>query len=349
MNDRTAVLVPGIGSYVPGSLARYRHVPVVVRTLSAVDRAALTWGEQIPAPSELLLDAEAPAAHDLAGAHQAAHQLAVYAQGVAYCALLCNAYRRLVHTVVGHSIGEVSALAATGVISRFDGAILLIAGERARAAHGVGPGGLLTLRLPAWRVRDLIVEAGTADIEVACVNSPTQTVVSGPARAVDDFAVRARRASVTVHRLATTTLFHHARLSPVAGDVRRIAAEVRFHEPVRPVYSPTLDRAYDGAAEYREAVVNHLVRPVPFTAAITRLQRAGTGEFLEAGPRPGLGHLVRATAPTASVHTPLAQDPNAPPKTRPEAERPRCQPSEPDRRRAPSQSYRRAADTGRFS
>ncbi|WP_329571621.1 ACP S-malonyltransferase [Kitasatospora sp. NBC_01266] len=297
----SVLLVPGIGSLVPGSLAPYADRWQVREVLAGL--AALPPGG---AAAELLTRTGAgagaragagPGARAGAGAapqsDEAVAQLAGYAQAVAFCAL-AEPRVTVARTplLLGHSLGELAAFAAAGVLTVGDGARLLLAGLRLRDELGLPAGGLLALRLPAAATRRLLVRVALPGLALACDNGPEQCVVSGPRPAVVALAALVRAEAVRCSLLPTGTLFHSPELAPVARGVRALAGTVEFRTPRVRVHDPLTGREYRSAAEFRDGVTHHLVRPVPFRCCVARLRAAGVADFVEAGPRALLGRLV---------------------------------------------------------
>ncbi|MDH6121666.1 acyl transferase domain-containing protein [Kitasatospora sp. GAS204A] len=292
MSTRPKVLlVPGIGSLVPGSLAPHADRPPVRELLARL--AAMPPGAAAVALLTGAVDRAAPPPDEVCA------QLAGYAQAVAFCAMAgtwpVRAVRpeRAVRTVLlGHSLGELAAFAAAGVLTFEDGARLLLACLRLRAELGAPAGGLLVLRLPAASAGLLLARAELPGLVLACDNGPEQSVVGGPRPAVEALAALARADAVTCTLLPTRTLFHSPELAPVARRVRALAETVAFRAPRVPVHDPLSGRPYRSAAEFRDGVTHHLVHPVPFRRCVALLRAAGVAEFAEAGPRALLSRLT---------------------------------------------------------
>jgi acyl transferase domain-containing protein len=307
MRPAAALVLPGLGSVVPGSLAAFRHDFDVNDVLNTVDLAAESLDNVRVMPSEVLLDPKAPSPEWLAKHQATIHHLAIYAQGVACGALMQSDGRFHPRVLVGHSMGEVSTLAVGGAISVIDGAALLIASDRVRTDCAIEAGGLLAVRLSAYETEKRIADVGLADLEVACLNSLAQTVVSGPRPALSEFADWLKGDGVGTRALPMRDIFHHSRLKAMAGRVLELAGVLTFVPPRHPVYSPCLRRYLRSSEDCRAAAISHLIRPVHFAETIARLRSLGIDTFWEAAPHSVVGPLVQAGAPDAVVSAPLRE------------------------------------------
>ncbi|MEV0675196.1 acyltransferase domain-containing protein [Actinosynnema sp. NPDC050436] len=289
------LLLPGVGSYRPGVLHGLGNVPEVHSVVDAVDRA--DHGRHgVP---RLLLDPGAPDERHLAVHDPTAAHLAVYTAAVAVAALLRRRFGVRARAVVGHSAGEIAALAAAGGVDVGDGARVVLARDAAIAESAAPPGGLVVVGASATEVDRLLAEVDLPSLQRACDNAPDQCVVSGEAgelAALADAAVRAGRRTA---RLATAITFHNRALAGAARDFLARIASVTVRPPHTPVYSAPLLRPYRSAAELREAAAHHLTRPVHFRRALEGLHASGAATFLETGPRNVLTALARATVPGA--------------------------------------------------
>ncbi|WP_232247424.1 type I polyketide synthase [Kitasatospora azatica] len=197
--------------------------------------------------------------------------------------------------VVAHSQGEIAAATAMGALSLQDGA--RIVALRSRVLNRIaGSGGLLSVELPAEQLRrDLAVV--DASLSIAAVNGPAQTVVAGPAAALDALAahygpqVRTRRVpidyashSAAVEELREELLTAFAGIAPHSTDVSfwsTVTAE--------PIDTAELDPGY---------WFRNLREPVRFGPAVEKLLDAGHSTFLEVSPHPVLAMGIRQAIDT---------------------------------------------------
>ncbi|WP_371668547.1 SDR family oxidoreductase [Streptomyces sp. NBC_00289] len=196
----------------------------------------------------------------------------------------------------GHSYGELVALCAAGALA--PDTLLELSAERAAAilaATGADDPG--TMAAVAAGAEDLVRVLREADapesVVVANLNSPRQTVVSGPTEDVDTAVRLLREAGVGARRIPVACAFH----SPlVAGGAERFAGALA-RRPVRapefPVWSNRTATPYgDDADAVRAELAAQIGAPVRFVAQIEAMYEAGARIFVEAGPGSVLSRLV---------------------------------------------------------
>jgi enediyne polyketide synthase len=197
---------------------------------------------------------------------------------------------------VGHSLGELSALAWAGCWPPAEAVALAAARGEAMVAASPIAGAMAGLGADAGRVRTLI--AGT-DAVIAAYNGPEQIVISGPRPAIEAVMRRARDGGIAVTPLATSHAFHAPLMAAAATPLRDALRARPPRPPTRPVISTVTGHLYHG--ELEQMLVDQLTAPVLFTEA---LQRASPLDLLvEVGPGRVLATLAGAlvTAPVIAV------------------------------------------------
>lgn len=184
--------------------------------------------------------------------------------------------------VLGHSIGEYTAACVAGALSLPDAARLVAA--RGKLMATVGGGGMVAVALPEDEVGALLRES-YPDLDIAAVNSPCDTVVSGPAAAIDRLAAALAEQQVRHTRLSVNTAFHSRMLDPVLEKFRAEAAGTPVREPAIPLVS-NLTGELLTAAHLRDGsyFADHARRPVRFADGMATLTGMGLTTFIEAGP-----------------------------------------------------------------
>jgi [acyl-carrier-protein] S-malonyltransferase len=201
---------------------------------------------------------------------------------------------------LGHSLGEYSALVATGALGFVEALELVrLRGEAMQAAAGRRPGVMAAvLGLADEAVEELCARVG--GVWPANYNSPGQVVVSGGEEAVDEVGRRAGEAGARrVVRLAVSGAFHSPFMEPaveaLAGPLRR----AEFAEP-RPAFFSTCSVAFE-SGDLGELLLRQIVSPVRFEQAVRRLREEGYGAFLEVGPGSVLSGLIRRIDASAAA------------------------------------------------
>ncbi|GAA4966674.1 hypothetical protein GCM10023205_34150 [Yinghuangia aomiensis] len=201
----------------------------------------------------------------------------------------------------GHSYGELVALWAAGL---YDSAALLrlsaARGEAIVAATGDDPGAMAAVAAGADRVAE-VVGAGSdgalalPGLVVANLNTPKQTVVSGPTASVDAAVALLEDAGISVRRLPVACAFHSPLIAGAAETLARVVDEVEFAAASFPVWSNTSAEPYPPDAEaVRRLLARQVAAPVRFVDEIEAMYAAGARVFVEAGPGRALTGMVGA-------------------------------------------------------
>jgi [acyl-carrier-protein] S-malonyltransferase len=194
----------------------------------------------------------------------------------------------------GHSLGELSALAAAQALTLEDAlALVLLRGSlMADAAERDGDGGMLALLkgTPA-HARELAVAHG---VVIANDNAPGQVVLSGSREALALAARDAREQGMRAMLLDVAGAFHSPAMAMACGPLLSALRAVTISEPRIPVFSSMTAAPFvDIPRELAEA----LVRPVSWRATMTALAELGAGRYVDVGPDRVLARLVARNLP----------------------------------------------------
>jgi acyl transferase domain-containing protein/NAD(P)-dependent dehydrogenase (short-subunit alcohol dehydrogenase family) len=214
--------------------------------------------------------------------------------------------------VVGHSAGELAALAIAGVYDVENGIELVC--HRLRALRAIEGGGMVALSTGESRVRTLIEALRPSSLEVAIVNHDDQTVVSGTDRDVDRLQALAAHLGTGSARLQSPYPFHSRLLEPAVAPFAGVLRQYAFRAPQVPVYSPIACDFYSEHADLPDLLSSQLVRPFHFPDAVRRLHQMGARLFVECGAGRVLSQFVRNTLRAernVRVLSPLASGRNA--------------------------------------
>lgn len=220
-----------------------------------------------------------------------AAQLSVFAVGL----LHHHSIRRRVGTptcVVGHSVGEITALVASGGLDVPDGARLVEArGEAMSDACAAAQGGMTAVRATLADTRSLI--DGVADAWVAAINAPGDTVVGGTTAAMETVAERAGRRRVATTRLDVDGAFHTPLMAAAVAPFRQALADVEFRRASVPVASTVDGQTHVEAHGWESRLLRQLTTPVHWSQAVTSVAAAGTRCLVDAGSGGRLARLAR--------------------------------------------------------
>ena len=200
--------------------------------------------------------------------------------------------------VAGHSLGEYSALAASGALSVGDTARLLrLRGEAMQAAVPVGVGAMAALLgLDFAAVSDVAARAaGPGEVcQAANDNDPGQVVVSGHkaavARAVDlAKEAGAKRAVI----LPVSAPFHCSLMAPAADAMAEALKKVKIAAPKVPLVANVTAAPVRDPDEIRALLVQQVTGAVRWRESVTAMADMGASEIWEVGAGKALSGMVR--------------------------------------------------------
>lgn len=195
--------------------------------------------------------------------------------------------------VLGHSVGELSALALAGVLDD-DDAVELAAGRGAlmAAAAARRPTGMAAL---LGAPVDEHVLAG-AELEVATVNVAGQVVVGGTLDALDAWVPPA---GVRVRRLDVAGAFHTSAMAPAVEGLAGLVASLPAQDAVCDVVANADGAVLRDGRQLLDRLVGQLTRPVRFDRCLAAA--AGATRATELAPAGVLAGLVRRALPTLPI------------------------------------------------
>jgi len=203
--------------------------------------------------------------------------------------------------VIGHSLGEYAAACVAGVFGVDDG--LRLAAARGRLMQGLpGEGRMLATMLAPDALPELLAPFGDR-VSLAAINSPTQTVLSGDAGALERLAAELRAGGIGCRLLPVAHAFHSARMGGVQPHLEELVAAIALRRPTIRMASNLYGSIVTDEVAQPSYWAAHARETVSFAAGIEALIDDGCGLFLEIGPSPTLGPLVRECAGDRHVDT----------------------------------------------
>ncbi|MDJ1130683.1 beta-ketoacyl synthase N-terminal-like domain-containing protein, partial [Streptomyces iconiensis] len=190
--------------------------------------------------------------------------------------------------LIGHSIGELAAAHAAGVLSLPD-ACTLVAARGALMDRLPEGGAMAALQATADEVAPLL--HGTR-VSLAAVNGPEATVVSGDEDAVDALVAHWSSCGRKTRRLKVSHAFHSERMEPLLAAFREVAGTLAFHPPGTPVISNVTGRVAE-ALDTPEYWVRQIREAVRFHEGLLSLRDLGCTTYIELGPDAVLSSLAR--------------------------------------------------------
>ncbi|MBA3980761.1 MAG: [acyl-carrier-protein] S-malonyltransferase [Alcanivorax sp.] len=284
--SKTAFLFPGQGSQAVGMLADYAGESVVQHTFNEASGALGydLWALIQNGPEDALNSTDKT-------------QPALLAAGVALWRLWLHRGGYRPALLVGHSLGEYTALTCAGVFSLGD-AVRLVEkrGQLMQQAVPAGTGAMAAvLGLDDDQVRAACADAAAGQVvEAVNLNAPGQVVIAGDkdavARAIEACkAAGAKRAMP----LPVSVPSHCALMRPAAEGLADVLAGMTLHTPEIPVINNVDVSVETDTAAVRDALVRQLHSPVRWVETVQRLSAEGVEQAYECGPGKVLAGLVK--------------------------------------------------------
>jgi len=188
--------------------------------------------------------------------------------------------------VAGHSVGEIAAAHVAGVLALEDAASLVVARGALMGALPAG-GAMISIEASEDEVRPLLTEG----VDIAAMNGPSSSVISGDEHAV--LALAEKLAGRRRTRLAVSHAFHSHRMDPMLSAFRAVVERLTFRPASIPVVSTVTGDVTDAIAT-AAYWVRQVRAPVRFLDACRALEAAGATELVEVGPHDVLAGLASA-------------------------------------------------------
>ncbi|ANP48293.1 [acyl-carrier-protein] S-malonyltransferase [Streptomyces griseochromogenes] len=292
---RLALTFPGQGAQAPGMGRPWAGRP----GWFLAERAAEVTGRDVP---ELLLRADETCLRRTDNA-----QLATFALEMVILhelrEVLPAARRPLV--CAGHSLGEYSALVASGILA-FDAAVRLVAerGAAMRAACAAEPGTMaVVLGLPADEVEKAAeaVREEDGQVWVANVNSPQQAVLSGTVEAVERCSALLAESATRIVSIPVGGAFHTPLMAAAATSFRTTLLGTGFRAGNAPVVANVDARPHRGGDDWAGILERQLTAPVRWADGVRAMaDDLSCDLFVEIGPGRTLTGLARRISPRVS-------------------------------------------------
>ncbi|MGL4236955.1 SDR family NAD(P)-dependent oxidoreductase [Tabrizicola sp.] len=191
-------------------------------------------------------------------------------------------------TLIGHSMGENAAACVAGVMTLEDAVGLVRL--RGQLFDTVPAGGMLSVPMSETALKPYL-----GDLDIASVNAPELTVVSGSDTGLKDLAERLRADDVETTRIAIDIAAHSKMLEPILADFRAHLAKMRLSAPQIPIISNRTGQVLtDAEATSPDYWVAHLRGTVRFADGMATLRQKTDRVYLEVGPGRALATLAQA-------------------------------------------------------
>ena len=231
-------------------------------------------------------------------------QPAIFIHSMAIVKILGESFKP--NLVAGHSLGEFSALVASGVLNFEDGLKLVSIRAKAMQESCEKTNGTMAaiLGLENKIIEDICQE--TNGIVVAAnYNCPGQVVISGEVDAVKNACEKlnsagARRALV----LPVGGAFHSELMIDAKKELSSAINQTVFNQPSCPIYQNVNGRPELSVEKIKENLIAQLTSPVKWTQSVNKMIQDGCNNFIEIGPGKVLQGLVRKINRESEVSSP---------------------------------------------
>ncbi|MHA3047208.1 ACP S-malonyltransferase [Riemerella anatipestifer] len=200
-----------------------------------------------------------------------------------------------VQMVAGHSLGEFSALVASGVLSFEDG--LKLVAQRADAmqkACDANPSSMAAiLGLEDERVEEICTQIDGVVVP-ANYNCPGQLVISGETKAVEEACAKLKEAGAKrALLLPVNGAFHSPLMKPAQDQLATAIENTKFRKASFPIYQNITTTAVANEEDIKQNLIAQLTGPVKWTQSIQNMIKDGATSFVEVGPGKTLQGLIK--------------------------------------------------------
>lgn len=281
LTPHTIVICPGQGGFAPAQWRDLAARPQLRPTLEDMDRATrdelgidlLTCLDEDRTPAELAVQAPALL------------QLLIHANSVLAGTWELQLSCTRPDLLMGHSLGEIAALALGGAFTHEQGMRIVCRRTAALLEHNPDGGAMLAVGVSAERTTAAIRLLALDDsLVIAGTNASDRTVLSGTADAIGAAAQLFRQVGLVTSAVPSPWAFHHPMLADAARTFRTSLAPLAAAPLKVPVYSPVLQREYRTGEDLSESLAQHFTIPFSFGEALTQAAlRTRSGEVVAAG------------------------------------------------------------------
>jgi [acyl-carrier-protein] S-malonyltransferase len=203
--------------------------------------------------------------------------------------------------VAGHSLGEYTALTATGALSFGDGVRIVVArGEAMQRAADARPGTMAAILGLADDDADAACRRADGDVWVANFNAPGQVVIAGSVDGVARASDAAKDLGAKrVMALQVGGAFHTQFMAPARDELRKAVERATIRDPEITVLANIDARPHQSRDEWSSLLSAQLCSPVRWRQTVQRMVADGVDTFVELGPGGILTGMAKRIAPDA--------------------------------------------------
>lgn len=232
-------------------------------------------------------------------------QPAVFLHSVISALCLGDAFKP--DMVAGHSLGEFSALVASGALSFEDGLKLVAARANAmQKACEKNPGTMAAIiALPDETIENVCAEVSKEGkvVVAANYNCPGQLVISGDKEAIAEACDKLKAAGAKrALPLMVGGAFHSPLMQPAKDELQEAIEKTSFSTPSCPVYQNVDAKPHTVPSEIKANLIAQLTSPVRWTKSVQNMIADGADEFIECGPGRALRGMIGRIDRSVNAH-----------------------------------------------
>ncbi|MDY4409335.1 MAG: ACP S-malonyltransferase [Prevotella sp.] len=232
-------------------------------------------------------------------------QPAVFLHSVISALCLGDAFKP--DMVAGHSLGEFSALVASGALSFEDGLKLVAARANAmQKACEKNPGTMAAIiALPDETIENVCAEVSKEGkvVVAANYNCPGQLVISGDKEAIAEACEKLKAAGAKrALPLMVGGAFHSPLMQPAKDELQEAIEKTSFSTPSCPVYQNVDAKPHTDPSEIKANLIAQLTSPVRWTKSVQNMIADGADEFIECGPGRALRGMIGRIDRSVNAH-----------------------------------------------
>lgn len=232
-------------------------------------------------------------------------QPAVFLHSVISALCLGDAFKP--DMVAGHSLGEFSALVASGALSFEDGLKLVAARANAmQKACEKNPGTMAAIiALPDETIENVCAEVSKEGkvVVAANYNCPGQLVISGDKEAIAEACEKLKAAGAKrALPLMVGGAFHSPLMQPAKDELQEAIEKTSFSTPSCPVYQNVDAKPHTDPSEIKANLIAQLTSPVRWTKSVQNMIADGADEFIECGPGKALRGMIGRIDRSVNAH-----------------------------------------------
>ncbi|MFT8319453.1 MAG: ACP S-malonyltransferase [Bacillus sp. (in: firmicutes)] len=200
--------------------------------------------------------------------------------------------------VAGHSLGEYSALVASGVLA-FEDAVQAVRkrGEYMQEAVPSGEGSMAAIlgldRNALTEVTETVTKAGDS-VQLANLNCPGQIVISGTAKGIEIACEKAKEAGAKrAIPLEVSGPFHSALMKPAANKFSACLDAIKMNDAKIPVIANVTADSVEKKETIQQLLIEQLYSSVLWEDSVNKMMELGVDTFIEIGPGKVLAGLVK--------------------------------------------------------